>query len=1411
MRKKIQSGKRASKFTTSKPHTLRTLIVENSEDDALLIIRHLKKNGYDPVYERVHSAAAMKKALREKQWDIILCDYKMPKFNAPAAIALLKKIKTDIPILIVSGTIGEEKAIACMRSGAQDYIMKENLSRLAPAIARELKEAKVKNKQRRTEEKFHQEQQRFRILAEQSSDIIVLFNSEGTILYENPAVERILGFRTEERVGRRIFENVHPDDLEIVNNAFHVLFTDKNFIINQTREIRIRHRDGNWHTFEVAGSNLANNDVIEAVIVNLRDITERKLAEEALRASEEKFVKAFRYSPSAMCISTVKDGRYIDVNHAYLKTFGYKREEIIGRTSSDINLWVDLADRNAMIQGLTERGKVNNIELRTRDKQGNIHWLLTSASLIKTGGESYLMTQSMDVTDRKRAEDALKATNKQLQDIIEFLPDATLIVDKDNKLIAWNRATEEMTGIPKAAIIGRDHHQASIPFYGEVRPFLMDLVGMDDKELAARYSNVRRTGSAVHAEVFTPALYHNRGAYVLAVASPLLDDAGNIVGLIESIRDITERKQLELQRESALESLRKSEELYTKLVNSIPDIIIQTDLEGNVIFVNDKALHIGGYSREEMIGQKLHSFVAPEYREEALKNKQLMLENKATPREYNLLAKNGRKIPFDINGDVLRDEKGIPFGFVNVCRDISERKRVAKELHEQEERLQSINQNLPGVIYQFYARYDGEYGFSYISEPLDEFSKMIVGDGTLNLDTFFPSFVSRVCEEDREKLMVSIKTAVDTVSPWSFEGRVSVSSGGVIWFQGLSVPKRLDDRVVFNGILLNINERKLAEEKSRQSEEKFHKIFMTTPSAASLTRLRDGLLIDVNKSFVDIIASKRETVLGKKVTEPPINFWVNPSERELMLAELKSGKDVVNGELKFRRNDGTERFGVYSARTIEIDNEDCLIFILQDVTDHKLAEEKFRKIFMTSPDCIAITRLSDGRVADINKAGADMVGWKREEAIGVKSTDPPYNFWVDLSARDFMMEELRAGRDILYREFKFRRGGGSIRTGIYSARSITIDGEACLIFIMQDITERKQEIEKFYKIFMTTPDLVGITRLKDGLITDVNKGFEKISGWKREEAIGTKSTEPPLNFWVDKTDRELMVADMKAGRDITHREIKFCRKDGSIGIGTYSARPMSVDGEESLMFIMQDVTEQKRMEKDLALSEKMKLMGQLASGVAHEVRNPLHAIQAISEAMALDMVENSEHKDYLTHIKAQVARLSHLMNDLLELGKPIQSSQFSKELLKDIANTALRNWIEAHPQLSEKVKVMNKLTKEDFVLADANKIQQVIINLLENAFQHSPKDEEIMLELGKVSGSSIILKVVDKGTGIKSQDLPKVFEPFYTTSKGGTGLGLSLCRHIVESHGGIIEVFNNIDAPGCTAQFTLPVYNKEHK
>ncbi|MFZ4437842.1 MAG: response regulator [Syntrophales bacterium] len=173
---------------------LRVLIVDDSDDDALLMIHALKKGGYDPLHERVEDAEAMRQALEKRSWDVILCDYQMPQFNGLAAITLSRQTASDIPLIIVSGAIGEETAVECMRSGAHDYVMKDNLSRLVPAMERELREAESRSQRRRAEEALRRTEENFRRSLDESPLGVRIVSPEGETIYANQAILDIYGF-----------------------------------------------------------------------------------------------------------------------------------------------------------------------------------------------------------------------------------------------------------------------------------------------------------------------------------------------------------------------------------------------------------------------------------------------------------------------------------------------------------------------------------------------------------------------------------------------------------------------------------------------------------------------------------------------------------------------------------------------------------------------------------------------------------------------------------------------------------------------------------------------------------------------------------------------------------------------------------------------------------------------------------------------------------------------------------------------------------------------------------------------------------------------------------------------------------------------------------------------------------------
>ena len=192
---------------------IRVLIVDDSEDDGLLLLRNLKNGGFNPSYEQMDTAEAMSKALDNQTWDVILCDNSMPGFDASSALELYKDKGLDLPFIIVSGTIADETAVAAMKAGAHDYIMKGNLARLSSAVDRELREAKNRQERRITEIQLRKSEEKYRVLFEDSRDAIYLNNQEGELIDFNLSTLELFGYSREEMLGintKAVF--VNPDE-----------------------------------------------------------------------------------------------------------------------------------------------------------------------------------------------------------------------------------------------------------------------------------------------------------------------------------------------------------------------------------------------------------------------------------------------------------------------------------------------------------------------------------------------------------------------------------------------------------------------------------------------------------------------------------------------------------------------------------------------------------------------------------------------------------------------------------------------------------------------------------------------------------------------------------------------------------------------------------------------------------------------------------------------------------------------------------------------------------------------------------------------------------------------------------------------------------------------------------------------
>lgn len=433
--------------------TLRVLHVEDSERDVALLKLHLSRAGYGLISQRVETAAAMRTALESQAWDAILCDYSMPHFNALSALALMKETRLDIPFIIISGTVGETVAVEAMRAGAHDYLMKDNLTRLAPTIERELHEAENRRARRQAEEDKAElaaqvQSQRHRLDNIIASVPGVVWEAWGEpnsdtqrINFVSNYVETMLGYSVEEWLSIPAFwlSIVHPDDRERAARAAAADFAGAK--ARNTREFRWVTKDGRVIWVQSISAVITDD---EGRPVGSRgvtiDIKERKRAEEALRESEARYRLLFASNPVPMWVYDLETLSFLEVNNAAVNHYGYSREEFLSMTIKDIRPPVDIAPLLEKVSkgstGIDEAGI-----WRHRKKDGRIFEVEITADELNFAGRRAELVLALDVTERKRIEEmrlrrashvalrgnvsaALAASDSPLWEILELCTEA---------------------------------------------------------------------------------------------------------------------------------------------------------------------------------------------------------------------------------------------------------------------------------------------------------------------------------------------------------------------------------------------------------------------------------------------------------------------------------------------------------------------------------------------------------------------------------------------------------------------------------------------------------------------------------------------------------------------------------------------------------------------------------------------------------------------------------------------------------------------------------------------------------------------------------------------------------------------------------------------------------------------------
>ncbi len=286
---------------------LRILHLEDQPEYSDLARSLLANEGYQVECVLVEDRAGFEAALAPKKFDVILADYLLPTYNGLEALRVARETCPETPFLLVSGTIGEQAAIESLKAGATDYVLKHWPERLVPAVRRAVEEAEERRQRQRVETELVRREKHFRALTENALDILSLLDLQGAFTYNSPSVKRVLGYEPKDLAGQSAFALIHPEDLPSVLRGFdHGLRNpDHTFAL----DFRFRHRDGSWRYLEAVGQSRLSDPEIAGVVVNSRDVSDRREAEAGLRESERRYRLIFDGNPTPMLVFDHENAR----------------------------------------------------------------------------------------------------------------------------------------------------------------------------------------------------------------------------------------------------------------------------------------------------------------------------------------------------------------------------------------------------------------------------------------------------------------------------------------------------------------------------------------------------------------------------------------------------------------------------------------------------------------------------------------------------------------------------------------------------------------------------------------------------------------------------------------------------------------------------------------------------------------------------------------------------------------------------------------------------------------------------------------------------------------------------------------------------------------------------------------------
>ncbi|MFI5234410.1 MAG: PAS domain S-box protein [Gemmatimonadales bacterium] len=675
--------------------------------------------------------------------------------------------------------------------------------------------------------------------------------------------------------------------------------------------------------------------------------------------------------------------------------------------------------------------------------------------------------------------------------------------------------------------------------------------------------------------------------------------------------------------------------------------------------------------------------------------------------------------------------------------------------------------------------------------------------------------------DDRGGLSSLVAAAVGGAGPTPVEVRLLRPDGRKLVAECTAAPER-DGNTVHGALLMvrDVTERRRVEDELRRSEERYRKLITYAPEGIYTLDLK-GEVTTVNPALERLFGGIGRVTLGRNFRE-----FVHPDD---LPSSVAANEQRLRGQLPYdgapalrrlRRADGSYfEAEVTSGPMFGADGTVIgVLGILRDVSERRrverdlaLSEERYRLLVEHAPDIIYRLRQT-GEIASINPAVERITGFSPIDIVGRHFAD--FTHPDDLAEALANNQRTMSGEPVQSIVLRIRRADGSYFDGEITSSAIA-DGKAGagVLGMMRDVTAIRRAAREEAKLtaalqaaaqdWMLTFDAVNIGLVvldPEERIHRLNRAARDYAGLNFDELIGRKIGEVGLRSpWTEAAELAAAAAETE---EVLSEQIDHDLQTHSWSLTAVHYRVP--DGDRVIMTI-RDITELMELRRALERNETMSTLGVLVAGVAHEVRNPLFAISATLDAFEVRYQGQAEYRDLVTLLRPEVERLSQLMHDLLEYGRPPEL-HLERCDLRPVLLAARDRTLAIAAQRGVRLE-MRIAAGLPLTVVDPSRLLQVYQNVIDNAVQHAPRDTtvEVTLDLVRQNGAPWLrCCVLDHGPGFNEAELSKVFDPFFTRRQGGTGLGLSIVQRLTELHHGTVTASNH-EQGGALMTLLIPV------